>query len=139
MDIFTWAAAACYFLAVVFGLIFGLMYLFSQRVFRYHEWVMGKKWDELDSKMKTLLLALMRGIGGAMLALAVALAVMTIYAYIPGEGWARWAIPVVGLIAFGGWLYSMVMDRERTKARTPMLVPALGIGLMLLGFVLSFF
>jgi uncharacterized membrane protein len=138
MDAFTWIAAACYFLAVILGLIFGLMYLFSPRVFRYHEWVMGKKWDELDSKMKTLLLALMRGIGGAMLALAAALASMIVYAFIPGEAWSRWAIPVVGLIAFGGWLYSMVMDKERTKARTPVLVPLVGIGLMIAGFILSF-
>ncbi len=139
MNLFTWAAAACYFLAVVFGFIFGLLYLITPRVFHYHEWVMGKKWNELDTRMQTLLLSMKRGIGGAILALAVALAAMTIFAFIPGQRWSYWIIPVVGIISFGTWLYTMVMDRGRTKARTPTVVPVTGIVLMVLGYILSLF
>ena len=139
MNLFAWAAAACYFLAVIFGVIFGFLYLLTPKVFHYHEWVMGKKWEELDAKMQTLLLSLKRGIGGAILALAVALGSMTIFAFIPGEKWSYTVIPVVGLISFGTWLYTMLMDWSRTKARTPMVVPAIGIVLMVMGFILSFF
>ena len=48
MDGFTWASLSCYLLSVIFALYIGFMYLLKSKCFAYHEWVMGKKWEELD-------------------------------------------------------------------------------------------
>jgi len=139
MDGFMWAASICYLLAVIFALIFGFLYLFNPKCFNYHEWVLGKKWEELDFKLQTLILAFMRGIGGAIIALGLALAVMIIFAFRFYEMWSYYTIPIVSFIAWGIWLYVLLFIRKKTGAKTPIFVPLVGIVLNVVGFILSFF
>ena len=139
MDGFSWAAFTCYLLAVIFAIIFGFMYLLNPKFFNYHEWVMGKKWEELDSKLQTLLIAFMKGVGGAIVALGLALAAMIIFAFRSDEMWSYYAIPIVSLIGWGIWLYIMMFIRKKTNAKTPIFVPAVGIVLIIVGVILSFF
>ncbi len=139
MDGFIRAAFTCYLLSMVLGIIMGFMYLLNPKFFNYHEWILGKKWEELDPKLRTLLIAFMKGIGGAIVALGLAVAAMVIFAFRAGEIWSYYTIPVVSLIGWGVWLYDMVFIRKRTKARTPIFVPAAGTGLIVLGVILSLF
>jgi len=139
MDGFIWAALTCYLLAVILAVIFGFMYLLNPKFFNYHEWVLGKKWEELDFKLQTLLVAFMKGIGGAILALGLAMAAMIIFAFRSDEMWSYYTIPIVGLFAWGIWLYLMMFIRRKTNAKTPIFVPAVGIVLVVVGFILSFF
>ncbi len=138
MDGLSWAAFTCYLLSVIFAFIFGFMYLLNPKLFKYHEAVLGKKWEKLDSKLQMLLVSFMRGIGVAIIALGLALAAMTIFAFRLNEIWAYYTIPVVSLIAWGVWLYLMLYQRKNTKAKTPIFVPAAGIVLVVIGFILSF-
>ena len=139
MDAFIWAAFTFYLLSVIFALYVGFMYLLRPKFFTYHEWVLGKKWEELDFKMQTLIVAFMKGIGGAIVALGLALAAMIIFAFLPGELWSYYAIPIVSLIGWGIWLYLMVFQRKKTGAKAPLFVPVIGIALIIAGFILSFF
>lgn len=139
MDGFIRAAFTCYLLSMVLGIIMGFMYLLNPKFFNYHEWVLEKKWEELDPKLQTLLIAFMKGIGGAIIALGLAVAAMVIFAFRAGEMWSYYTIPVVSLVGWGVWLYDMVFIRKRTKARTPIFVPAAGTGLIVLGVILSLF
>jgi len=139
MDGFIWAAFTCYLLAVVFAVIFGFMYLLNPKLFNYHERALGKKWGELDFKLQTLLIAFMRGVGGAIVALGLAIAAMIIFAFRSGEMWSYYTIPIVSLIGWGIWLYIMMFIRKKTNAKTPIFVPAVGIALIVIGFILSFF
>ncbi|MFC2049807.1 hypothetical protein ACFLTN_01350 [Chloroflexota bacterium] len=139
MDGFIWAAFTCYLLAVVIAVIFGFMYLLNPKLFNYHEWALGKKWEELDFKLQTLLIAFMRGVGGAIVALSLAIAAMIIFAFRSGEMWSYYVIPIVSLIGWGIWLYVMMSIRKKTNAKAPIFVPAVGIVLIVVGFILSFF
>ena len=137
MDGFTLAAFICYLSTMVFAIYVGFMYLLKPKFFTYHEWVLGKKWEELDSKLQTLILALMKGIGGAIIALGVAILAMIFFAFLAGEMWAYYTIPAVSLIGWGIWLYIMIFERRKTGARAPLFVPIVGIALILAGFILS--
>ena len=139
MDGFIWAAFTCYLLAVIFAVIFGFMYLLNPKLFNYHEWVLGKKWEKLDFKLQTLLVAFMKGVGGAILALGLAVAAMIIFAFRSDEMWSYYTIPIVSLFGWGIWLYLMMFIRKKTNAKTPIFVPAVGIVLIVVGFILSFF
>jgi hypothetical protein len=139
MNGFIWAAFICYSLSVIFAFIFGFMYLLNRKLFKYHELVLGKKWEKLDSKLQTLLIAFMKGIGGAIIALGLAIAAMTIFAFRSGEIWAFYSIPIVSLIAWGIWLYLMLFLRKNTDVKTPIFVPTAGIVLIVVGFILSLF
>lgn len=139
MDGFIWAAFACYLLSVVLGLIIGFLYLLNPKFFNYHGWALGKKWEELDLKLRTLLTAFMKGVGGAIIALGFALAAMIVFAFRSHEMWSYFTIPIVSLIGWGIWLYVMLFITKKTNARTPIFVPAAGIVLTLIGSVLSSF
>lgn len=139
MDGFTVAACVCYLVTVIFALYVGFMYLLRSKFFTYHEWVLGKKWEELDFKLQTLIVAFMRGIGGAIIAMGLAILAMVIFAFLSGEMWSYYTIPLVSLIGWGIWLYLMLFQREKTGAKAPLFVPVVGIVLILAGFILSFF
>ena len=139
MDGFTLAAFVCYLVTVVFALYVGFMYLLKPKFFTYHEWVLGKKWEELDFKLQTLIVAFMRGIGGAIVALGMAILAMVIFAFLSGEMWSYFAIPLVSLIGWGIWLYLMLFQRRKTGAKAPLFVPIIGIALILAGSILSLF
>ncbi len=139
MDGFIWAAFTCYSLSVIFAVVIGFMYLLNPKFFHYHEWALGRKWEELGLKMQTLLAAFMKGVGGAIVALGLAIAAMIIFAFHSGEMWSYYAIPIVSLIGWGIWLYLMMFIREKTNAKTPIFVPVVGIVLIVIGFILSFF
>ena len=139
MDGFIWAAFTCYLLSVILALIIGFKYLLNPKSFKYHEWVLGKKWEELDFKLQTLLVAFMKGVGGAIVALGLAIAAMIIFAFRSGEMWSYYTIPIVSLIAWGIWLFIMMFLRKKTNAKTPIFVPTIGIVLIVVGLLLSFF
>ncbi len=139
MNGFILASSICYLLAVIFALIFGFLYLLNPKFFHYHEWVLGQKWEKLDIKLQTLIRAFMKGIGGAIIALGVAITAMTIYPFRLGEMWSYYTIPIVSLIGWGFWLYLMIFIRKKAGTRTPIFVPTVGIVLVIIGFTLSFF
>ena len=139
MDGFLWAAVICYSLSVIFAVVIGFMYLLNPKFFHYHEWALGKKWEELSLKLQILLAAFMKGIGGAIVALGLAIAAMIIFAFSSREMWSYYTIPIVSLIAWGIWFYLMVFLRKKTGAKAPIFVPAVGTVLILIGFILSFF
>ncbi len=139
MNGFMWASFSSYLLSIIFALYIGFIYLLKSKCFAYHEWVMGRKWEDLDLKLQALVIAFMKGIGGAIVALGLALAAMIIFAFSSREMWSYYTIPIVSLIAWGIWLYLMVFLRKKTGAKAPIIVPAVGIVLILIGFILSFF
>ena len=139
MDGFIWAASICYLVSIIFALFFGFLYLLNPKCFNYHEWVLGKKWEELDTRLKTLIFAFMRGIGGAIIALGLALAIMTVFPFRSHEIWSYYTIPIVSLIAWGTWLYTLIFIRKKSGAKTPVFVPVVGIALNIIGFILSNF
>lgn len=139
MNGFIWAASVCYLIAVIFAIIIGFMYLLRRKCFNYHEWVLGGKWEELDDKLQALILAFMKGVGGAIIGVALAMIAIIVFAFHSGQIWSYYTIPVVCLFLYGVWLYLMIYLRKKTNAKTPILVPAVGIALIVAGFVLSFF
>ena len=133
-----WASSICYLLSVIFAFIFGFMYLLNPKFFHYHEWVLEKKWEKLDSKLQTLIMAFMKGIGGAIIALGLAITAMILYPLRSGEMWSYYTIPIVSLIGWGVWLYIMMFIKKKTGTKTPIFVPTVGIVLVIIGCILSF-
>lgn len=131
------AATACYALAVVVTMAFGLLYLSRSRFMPYHSDALQASWEELDSELQALLLALMRGVGGGWLAASLSVAFLLVFPFRAGETWARYAIPVVGLAAALPSLYAALYVRSRTPASPPVSLVVLAILLLIVGFFIS--
>jgi hypothetical protein len=131
------AASVCYALAALVSIAFGAAYLVRSQFMPYHEEAIGLPWQQLDQRMQTLLLALMRTTGGGLLTGGISAAILLLIPFRAGEPWAWYAIPAIGLVCGLPGLYATILVRSRTHAHTPVTASAAGIVLLIVGFVLS--
>ena len=127
----------CDVLAIVALAVFGLIYFFRSEFMPYHAQAAGRTWPELEPGLRWLILAYLKFIGGGWLAVSLAIGIMLFIPFRRGEAWARLAIPLVGLIAGGSTLYGTLLVKFNTSASLPWLPLALGVALMIVGFILS--
>lgn len=132
-----WAAFVCYGIVLLFGILIGATYLFRSTFMPYHQQALGKSWQQLDQNLQVLLLALMRSVGGGSLAASAGAAVMLAIPFRAQESWAKYTLPVIGLVITVSALYATILVRSRTGARTPVVPNAIAVGLLVIGFALS--
>lgn len=130
-------AFGCYLL-VFLGLgILGLVYLFRSEFLPYHAEAVAREWEDVEQPFQVLILALMRVVGGAWVATALAAVVLLFVPFRQGARWARWAIPAVGLVALVPALYATLYVGQQTPASPPWILTLIGIVLLVVGFSLS--
>ncbi len=89
----------CHLLAMLLIGIAGLIYLFRSQFMPYHAIAVGKTWAEVNPAVQILLLALIRVVGSAWIATALAMGILLFKPFRQGIPWARWAVPAIGLVA----------------------------------------
>jgi len=131
------AAFVCYALAALLAVIFGIIYLGRSQFMPYHEEAIGTPWNKLDHRLQALLLGLMRTAGGGLLAGGLTVMILLLFPFRAGESWSLFAIPAIGLVTVVPALYATVLIRSRTRAHTPVAASAIGVGLLVVGFIFS--
>ena len=137
MDWLGTSVLVLYGLAALLSAAFGVVYLVRPRFMPYHQEALGVPWQQVDPRLQALLLGLMRTAGGGLLASAVAMAIMVFIPLRAGDAWARYSTPMVGLATAVPALYATLLVRNRTRAQTPVLAAAAGVGMIVLAFILS--
>jgi uncharacterized membrane protein YgdD (TMEM256/DUF423 family) len=94
-------------------------------------------WAAVPPSFQVLILALMRAVGAACLALAILELTLLVIPFRQGAAWATWAIAVSGLVMCAGSFYAMTLVARHTPATPPWLAPAAGAVLLVVGLVLS--
>lgn len=130
-------AFVCYGLSALISMLFGAIYLVRSRFMPYHQEALGKSWQQLDQNLQALLVGLMRTAGGGLLATGVSVAILLLIPFRAGESWSKYSIPVIGLLCAIPALYATILIRSRTQARTPVVASSIGVGLIMIGFILS--
>ena len=133
------AAFVCYSLVALFLIIFGAIYLTRPTLMPYHLDAIGRSWPDLDAPMQTLFLALMRVAGTGYLTTALSMLILLLIPFRAGETWAKYAIPAVGLVQLLPSLYVTMYVRKHTPGSPPVEMNLLGVGLLVLGFIVSLF
>ena len=127
----------CYLLALLPIGIFGMIYLFRSQFMPYHAIAVGKTWAEVDPSFQILLLALIRVVGGTLIATALAMGILLFIPFKQGMRWARWAIPTIGLVAELTGLFAMLTVTLHTPATPPWQSAVIIIILLIVGLFLS--
>lgn len=122
--------------AVVWAVV-GLVYLTRSEFLSFHADAVGRAWGGVEPAFQVLILALMRALGGAWLAVAVAIAILLAIPFRRGERWARWAIPAVGLTSSSAALWATTFVARHSPAQPPYGAVAFGIVMLLVGLALS--
>src|SRR5438067_8575240 len=125
-------------LAALLPIAFGVRYLRTKEFMPYHAVVAGKSWIELDPGVQTIVLGMLRIVGGGLLTYGIAL----LWLLLPlgrGEPWAVWAVLTLAGATIGPTLYVTIMLRKvQPKANTPIVPTLVALGLVLAGAGASF-
>ena len=130
-------AFVCHALALLDIAAVGVIYLSRTQFMHYHAVALGMSWGDVNQTLQILLLALIRSLGGACLATALAMGILLMIPFRKGIFWARWTIPVVGLVALLPMLYATLSVALNTPATPPWMFVLLLILLLIVGLILS--
>ena len=130
-------AFGCHLLAVLVLAAFAVTYLFRSEFMPYHAVAVGMPWADVATPFQVLILALMRAVGAACLAVVVLILILLFVPFRQGAVWARWAIPAGGLVLSAGALYAMLHVWRNTPATPPWFAPVVGALLLVAGMLLS--
>src|ERR671916_3380733 len=92
-----WAVVA-YLIPTVGLLLQGLLDVTTPRFMSYHADALGTTWEELPANYQGFVLGVLKAMGAGSVAVTVALLIMILIPFRRGQAWARWAVPVVGVL-----------------------------------------
>ena len=126
-----------YGLATFATILIGLLYATRREVMPYHLKALETSWDEIDSKYKFLLKALLNGGGYYGIAVGLFMLVLLLIPFRGGEAWAGYAIGLIGLI--GTFPLGVIVYRvKKYTAGNPPLAVMVLINLFLIGGLFTF-
>jgi hypothetical protein len=121
--------------AALLSIFFGVRYLRTKEFMPYHAVVAGKSWSELELGVQTIILGMLKIVGGGLTTYGLAL----LWLLMPlnrGESWAAWAALTITATAVLPTLYVTIMLRRfQPKAKTPVVPTLIALALALAGVV----
>lgn len=113
-------------LAALLALAFGLRYVLTREFMPYHATVLGKPWSQLEPRLQSIILGMLKVAGGGLLGYGVALLCLLLPLQ-RGDAWAPWAALAVSLAVVAPTLYVVLwLRRIEPSAKTPVL-PVLAV------------
>jgi hypothetical protein len=125
-------------LAALLSIFFGVRYLRTKEFMPYHAVVAGKSWSELELGVQTIILGMLKIVGGGLTTYGLAL----IWLLLPlnrGESWAPWAALTITATSILPTLYvTITLRRFEPKAKTPVVPTLIALALALAGVATAF-
>ena len=130
-------AFGIYVVAGAVDILLGATYFSSKQFMSYHVEAVGAPWQELDTGVQTLVLALMKLAGGGWFALGFFTIVLALAAIKTRSVVARWALPAATLISWSASFAATWGVYQATGAATPWGPSLAVIGLALLAVAMD--
>jgi len=126
-------------MAALISVFFGIRYFMAKAFMPYHAVVAGQSWSDLEPGVRTIILGMLRIIGGGFATYGLALLWLLIPLHAK-EPWARWAVLTLSATSILTALYVTIsLRRVAPHARTPVLPAAVVLALSTAGVAISFF
>ena len=139
MEITFWISFCCYFLVGLVALILGIIYMTRSKFMPYHAKAIGKEWEETESNIRLLILALMRVSGSGMASTGIMMFILLLIPFSKHETWSIFTLPLLGLMIALTALYVTNKIKKNTPASPPVGLSAICLCLIVIGFVFSLF
>ena len=97
----------------------GGLYLTTSQFMPYHSAALGVAWPDLPGNHQAFLLGVIKGMGAGSVSVTLALFIMLGGPFRRGEAWARWAIPLIGIVFTSLTAYAAYSIDVGTPASTP--------------------
>ena len=97
----------------------GLLYLTTPRFMPYHADALGVTWEMLPANYQGFLLGVIKAMGAGSIGVTLALIIILLVPFRRGDNWARWAVPLVGVVFTVLTAYAAFTIDVRTPAAPP--------------------
>jgi hypothetical protein len=115
-------------------LLFGIIYLVRPKFMDYHKMAVQKEWTDLALEIQTLILALMRTVGGGFISVALVLMILQTEFNKSHDRRIAITIFIVGVVLNLCTLYATILVRTKTKGRPPTYLTILLLVMLVLGY-----
>ena len=130
---------ACLAIAALLSIAFGIRYFLAREFMAYHAVVAGKPWSQLDVGLQTVILGMLKILGGGLTTYGLAL----LWLLLPvsrQEAWAAWAALTLTAATVVPTLYvTIALRRFEPSAQTPVLPASVVLVLAVVGAGLGLF
>ena len=137
ISMLTILANAANILSATMSLLFGLVYLFRSKFMNYHSATVEKKWEDVAPQLQTLILALMRSLGGGLVSVSITIFYLQYQFHKQHQSWIPLAIVICGITLTLGILYAQLSVIKKTKGRPPIFSSLLALVLLTIGYFLN--
>jgi hypothetical protein len=137
-DLLKFLPLALYFLVGLISLVM-VFKSFSDTYLPFHEQAAGKPWNEIDDRLKLVILFLLRLGGLGFLVIAILLLVFPVVTCFVPNRFYQLSIPVVALIYCTGLFVNNYWLYKNTQANTPWKGSLYGIVILMAGIMISIF
>src|SRR5262245_57319253 len=79
-------------------LLQGLLYVTTPRFMPYHADALSVTWEALPPNYQGFLIGVIKAMGAGSIGVSLSLIVLLLIPFRRGDAWARWAIPLVGVV-----------------------------------------
>jgi len=136
-EIFKIMPIGLYFLVGIICLSMSVKILFSKKFLPFHEEVAGKKWSEIENRLKLLILSFLKLIGLGFLIVSILLIICPIVNYFSPNIFYKYFIPAIALIWSIGLFVINYSLYKNTKVDTPWKGSLYAIFILIAGLVIS--
>ena len=126
-------------IAALLSIFFGVRYFLAREFMPYHAVVAGTPWSQLAPGVQTIILGMLKIIGGGLTTYGLALLAL-LWPLSRHEAWASWAALAITVTSVVPTLYVTIwLRRFEPSARTPIVPASIVLALAVVGAGTSFF
>lgn len=130
---------ALYFLVGLISLVMAFKSIFSNKYLPFHEQAAGKSWNQIDNRLKLVIMFLLRLGGLGFLIIALLLLVFPVVTFFIPNKFSQYFVPAVALIYCTGLFVNNYLLYRNTKADTPWKGSLYAVGILIAGIIISLF
>ncbi len=126
-----------YGVVILGGLILGVIYSTITEGVSYHLAAFGMSWQELSSSAQWMILNFERSAAAGFITASIAMIFLLVVAIRDNSLWSYVGVFIVGISEWLNILLRVASVSEHTPAKPPLLLNAVAVALIGLGFILS--
>ena len=139
MKLFEAITIVLYGMVGIISLIMAYKSISSKRFLLFHEKAAGTSWNNVDSRLQYVILALTRLSGLGFLVMALILLIFPIFNYFRQDEFLKYSIPLISLVFCSGLFLINYLLHKQTKSPTPWKGSLYAMGAIIVGIILSIF
>ena len=125
------------YLAAALLMVMGIIYLTKTSFMYYHSEAVSLDWNEVESNIQVLILALMKAVSGGLITGSITIMYLQFKFTTTRLSWIPVLILIIGIVLSGTILYAMLIVKLKTPGSPPFFLTISGTVLLIIGYIFN--